>query len=395
MHKQPYRGITMGRGSNIAFTMVVLASYFAMFSAAPKDISLVRLGLMIGLGIAYVAIGTYGYGFCGRTHWMPLRMAYFAIQILLGGLIVYLGEGAGFNALILMPLAGHAIVLLSPGWGMIANASVIVTYIVAVGLFTNNLSAIWSGLPAFLAGVVFITVFTQMAVDEEKARTEVERLVEELEGANQRLRGYAVQAEELAITKERNRVAREIHDGLGHYLTVIHMQIQAARVVMKPGEPKVQEALLTAQNMAQEALVDVRKSVASLRASPNEGQPLPEVIARLATDCEAGGLQTRVAICGEPQNISPQTQLTLYRAAQEGLNNVRKHSEANRVDLVLDYSETGKIKLTIRDDGKGTDHFDGGFGLIGLRERSNLLGGETRTLSEIGKGFTLEVVLPI
>ncbi len=72
-----------------------------------------------------------------------------------------------------------------------------------------------------------------MAVNEERARAEIEKLYKELEGANNRLRDYVLKIEELAITKERNRLAREIHDGLGHYLTTVHMQIQAARAVMK------------------------------------------------------------------------------------------------------------------------------------------------------------------
>ncbi len=302
-------------------------------------------------------------------------------------MIVYLGKGAGFNALILLPLAGHAVVLLSPGWGIIANASVILTYLVTVSLFSDGLASIWTDLSIFLAGVVFITVFTQMAVDEEKARNEVERLVDQLEEANQQLRGYAIQAEELAITKERNRLAREIHDGLGHYLTTIYMQIQAARAVLKSENRQVEDTLKKAQNLSQEALDDVRNSVASLRAPPNEGQPLPDVISKLVENCLSDGIQAQLSVCGTPRTISPQTQLTLYRAAQEGLNNVRKHAHANVVQISLDYSIPDQVKLAIKDDGRGTDHFDGGFGLIGLQERSHLLGGEIHTTSEIGQGF--------
>ncbi len=86
-------------------------------------------------------------------------------------------------------------------------------------------------------------VFTQMALDEEKSRREVERLVDKLETANVKLRKYADEVEELAIIQERNRLAREIHDGLGHYLTTIHMQLQAAEVIIDKDRDKAMSAI--------------------------------------------------------------------------------------------------------------------------------------------------------
>jgi signal transduction histidine kinase len=205
-----------------------------------------------------------------------------------------------------------------------------------------------------------------------------------------------VQVEELATAKERNRLAREIHDSLGHYLTVINVQIEAARAVIGNDPPRALDALRKAQSLAQEGLADVRRSVAALRASPTEDRPLPEALAALAAENRASGLLTELAVTGAPRPLPPQTELTLYRAMQEGLTNIRKHARAARVDITLDYGDNERVRLVVHDNGVGDspDGRPGGYGLLGVRERTHLLGGEVRIRSAEGQGFTLEVELP-
>jgi signal transduction histidine kinase len=86
--------------------------------------------------------------------------------------------------------------------------------------------------------------------------------------------------------------------------------------------------------------------------------------------------------------------LTLYRAAQEGLNNTCKHAQASQIWITLDYSAEEYVRLTVRDDGIGTESTEGGFGLLGLQERVNLLNGELKTTSSFGQGFDLEIKVP-
>jgi signal transduction histidine kinase len=249
-------------------------------------------------------------------------------------------------------------------------------------------------LPTFLAGVIFIMVFTQLAVSEEKARMEVERLLRDLGQANRRLRQFAIQAEELAITRERNRLAREIHDGLGHYLTTIHIQIQAANVIMSVDARRAREALEKAQSMTEEALTDVRRSVAALHSLPEESLPLDESIGKVLQNCETAGIATNLTLLGQPRLLSPQAQLTLYRAAQETVNNALKHARARKLDMTLDYSQPGTVRLLVADDGIGADNMEGGFGLLGLRERAHLLNGTLEIQTSSGKGFRLEISVP-
>lgn len=394
MNRASRSGIKTGTGVDLAFAMVVLASYFATFSAI-QTATILEITLLIALGTAYIAAGIYGYNYAAKVESLVIKLGYFLLQILLGGGIVYLGKGAGFNALVLLPLAGHSVLLLPRVWMIASNFGVFASYLVSLILSTQDLTMVISGAPTFVAGQVFIVVFTQMAYNEEKARTEVERLLAELAVANQRLREYALQVEELATTKERNRLAREIHDGMGHYLTTIHMQLQAAQAVLAGNPQRSQEVLATAQNLTQEALADIRRSVAALRASPEEDLPLPERIARMLKSSETIGILSEFKVSGEPYPLTPQAELALYRVAQEGLNNTAKHANATNIWITLDYADPAQVCLTIRDNGQGADHLDGGFGLLSLKERINLLNGHFNVSSDPGAGVTVEAAVPV
>jgi signal transduction histidine kinase len=391
--ERPFRPFHTGSDADLAFALVVLASYFSTFSIL-QSATTFELLLMIGFGVAYIAFGIYGYSYAVRGEQIALHLGYFAVQLALGGSIVFLGKGIGYNAMVLLPLAGHSVVLLPRFMRLTVNVAIVLTYALSLYLFTANWSAVWSGLPVFLAGQIFIVVFTQMAVNEERARAEVEQLVRKLEQANQRLRNYALQAEELAITKERNRLAREIHDGLGHYLTTIFMQIQAARAVMKAEPGRAHDALGTAQNMTQEALADVRRSVAALRDIPGESLSLQEEIERMLKGCEGSGMTPEFRVVGAPRSLPPQTMLAVYRAVQEGINNTCKHAHARRLSVVLDFSHKQVVRLAIQDDGIGAGRLDGGFGLLGMRERVNMLNGDISIVTSPGNGFRLEVCVP-
>jgi signal transduction histidine kinase len=246
----------------------------------------------------------------------------------------------------------------------------------------------------YLLGFAFVFFYSLAAVREREARTEVERLAAELQAANQRLREYAAQAEELATAHERNRLAREIHDGLGHYMTGIHMQIQAGRAVLDIDREAALDALEKAQALAQEGLTEVRRSISALRASPLDAQSLSQAVEALANECRTAGIETRVAVRGEAYELSPQAELTLYRVAQEGLTNVRRHAQAALAEVTLDYRDAGQVQLTVRDDGVGAEAPGGGYGLVGVRERVHLLEGQVEVETVPGKGFSLRVSIP-
>lgn len=381
-------------GTDLAFALVVFVSYFSAFSSTPVT-SLFLIMVIIFLGIAYITNGIYGFSYVRKSPTNGIKFIYFLSQFVIGGLIIHYGRGAGFSALIMLPLVAHAVIVLDQNWSLVATFGILVTYVIAVWSFSHDLQSVWLGLPVFFIGQIVVSIFTQMAVNENKARERLELLATELSDANRHLSEYAEQVHELAIAQERNRFAREIHDGLGHYLTTINMQISAASALVKSDPGKSVDMLEKAKKMTSEALVDVRNSVFSLRKESIDLNDLHQRISQLVEESRNSGIDVFLNVKGMPIPLSPQANLTIYRAAQETLNNAHKHSQATRVDLQLDYSQIGYVQFVVIDNGLGAEEIRNGFGLIGIQERVRLLNGEVKIDNQPGKGFEVRINLPV
>jgi signal transduction histidine kinase len=199
----------------------------------------------------------------------------------------------------------------------------------------------------------------------------------------------------MATMAERNRLAREIHDHVGHYLTTINMQLEAARAVMEENPVKARSAIEKAQVLAREGLGQIRSSVTALRTLPTENRSLPEALADLIREAQTEDVAVSLHIPDTLPQLSTQVKFTLYRIAQEGLTNARKHAHADHIELTLDCPEASMVTLRVKDDGVGSLSTTGGFGLLGAHERVQALGGQLRTVSTPRQGFLLEVELPI
>ena len=382
-----------GDRGNWAFIATVLAAYVLVVVGADWVNDFGRAILLMGLGILYLLIGTFGFDRVPRNGPLTGPILYCLGQMALAILIVYLSEGLNFTIIIILPLAAHSVIILPRVGVFIFCTTLLGAILILFDHFINFAIAAQATLSVG-TGVVFVVVFTQVALNEHRARAEGERLAIELREANQKLREYASQIEELATTRERNRIAREIHDGVGHYLTVINMQIQAARAVKADDPVRADEALGKAGAMTQEALTDIRRSMATLRSSPTDNKPLTDTLRSLADERQASGIQTTFTIEGPAHPLAPQAELTLYRALQEALTNVQKHAHASAVAVTLDYRDPAAVTLTVRDNGTGSDQPEGGFGLLGVRERTHLLNGVVTVTSAQGAGFELKVEIP-
>jgi signal transduction histidine kinase len=203
---------------------------------------------------------------------------------------------------------------------------------------------------------------------------------------------------ELAVAEERVRLARDIHDGLGHHLTVLSVQLQAAERLLDRDPARVAETLALCRAETQAALADVRQSVAALRQSPLDGRSLAAALEKLTSDfAQAAALQTSFGQQGQAVPLPAAAAMTVYRAAQEGLTNVQKHAaHATRVTVTLTYT-AGDVRLTVQDDGTtaALPHDGSGFGLAGLHERADQLGGTLRAVPQSPQGFVLELRLPL
>ena len=393
MRKTSVSRVKTGSNADIAFAIVVLTSYFATFSTL-RQASLIDVMLILLLGVAYITFGIYGYAYVARANLFTSKVIYFAAQIPLGCLILALGKGTGFNALLLLPLAAQSVVLFPDIWAYLTNLAIVAAYVFSVRSFTPSWADVWTTLPIFLAGLIFVLVFTEVAVGEVSARKEVERLLDELQETNQQLSEYSMKAEELAVVKERNRMAREIHDGLGHYLTTINIQIQAALATLEKAPDRSSELLNKAATLSQDALSDVRNSVATLRAPMDESLPLEMIFRDVLKSCECTGTETNFMILGTERVVPPQVRFALFRTIQEAISNIQKHAQAMNIWVSLDFRKDKQVTLVIRDDGVGSDRTEGGFGLLGLRERARLVNGSLNIITSPGKGFEIELMVP-
>jgi len=389
----PGRNRTFGLNS-LGFLVVTLAAYFSAVVTMGYMLNHIRLPravMLISLALAYLINGLVGYVWARNGGRLTKCLVYLASQIIFGALLLFLARSPVIM-FALLPLAGQAVVLVSRqlilGVCAVMWLSLVVPMIVGSGWRAAAVVGIF-----FLAGIVFVVVVTDLAVREQRARNEVERLVSELKNANEQLRQYADQVAELATLKERNRLAREIHDSLGHYLTVIIVQLEAAMAVFENDRERSLDGVSKAQALAQKGLTEVRGSVGALRASPGVSQSLIDSLRNLFDECRASKLAIEFRLNGHPRSLSPSAELALYRAAQEGLTNVRKHSHAQAATVILNYA-ADSVSLSIQDGGVGATNPKQGYGLIGMKERLQTLGGELNITSAANRGFTLEVVLP-
>jgi signal transduction histidine kinase len=213
--------------------------------------------------------------------------------------------------------------------------------------------------------------------------------------AHNKLREYAMLAEDKATLDERNRIAREIHDSLGHALTAQSIQLDNAIAFWQLEPTKAYNFLTEAKTLVTTALREIRYSVATMRADPLQEQNLEIAIATLLK--EFAQRTTVVPQChiSLPYPLSKEVKTTLYRIVQEALTNISKHSEATKVVVKLQ-AFPEHLFLLIEDNGKGFDPQQNttGFGLQGVRERVAALAGYLQMSSDFDRGCTITVNIP-
>jgi signal transduction histidine kinase len=228
------------------------------------------------------------------------------------------------------------------------------------------------------------------------------RKFHEAEEAKERLaRAERARVEQarLAVADERTRIARELHDVVGHSVSVMTVQASAARRLLRPHQVKEREALLVVEQTGREALAEMRKMVGVLRR-PEEApalapQPSLEHLDRLIEHTRETGLPVELRIEGTPEPLPAGVDLTAYRLVQEGLTNAVKHARAQHATVLVRYSE-GHVELTVTDDGAGDGGGDsGGHGLVGMRERVSVYGGELEAGQLAEGGYRLRARLPV
>ncbi len=326
------------------------------------------------------------------------RMAYFymAVQTLLVLALLLLVPQFGFLIIMYFVLSVQLRLLFPERTGIIwigAFALASASYLVRVAGWADTLFI----LPIYLGGFFFFAAFARQTARAEAARRESQGLLDELQKAHDQLQEYAAQAEELAVVEERNRLAREMHDTLGHRLTVAAVQLEGAERLI-PGDPdKASRMVRTVRQQVKEALSELRRTVATLRAPVEADLSLPRALRRLATGFEsATGITMHLMAPDELPELSSAQRVALYRAAQESLTNIQRHAQARDAWLQLS-SQNGTMTLVVRDNGVGLPDSAGlsGFGIRGLRERALQLGGGFTLQPRPGRGTQVSFHLPL
>jgi len=286
-------------------------------------------------------------------------------------------------------------------------------------IFISALNEVFDKVKAFsVGGVDYISKPFQ--VEEVLVRVEnqlkLHRLQEQLQERNQQLqeRNHQLQVTEaelrrslaqeqtlnqqieaLAAIAERHRIARDIHDSLGHALVALNIQMETALDLWQEAPDEAHTLLQEAKALGSKALRSVRESVSEIRTDPLQGRSLTEALTQITQDFQSTTGVTLDRQIHLPSAPSPHVSAAIYRIVQEGLTNISKHANATAVRLHLQAIDTG-LQVMLRDDGKGFEGGTncGGFGLQGMQERVSELGGNLHIASQPGSGCQLIAIFP-
>lgn len=263
----------------------------------------------------------------------------------------------------------------------------------AVGFWANVRFAesgadyIWVGSAVAIAWTVGFVLSRRAAYAREMA----ERA--------RRLEREQIEASERAVTEERQRIARELHDVIAHSVSVMTVQAGAVRRLLKPEQEKERKALETVEATGRQALTEMRRLVGLLReqgAMPEfSPQPGMGTIDSLLDGVRAAGLPVEIEVEGAPRDLPPGVDLAAYRVVQEALTNALKYAGPAHAWVAVTWGDAD-LELEIANDGQGDgDGSGGGHGLTGMRERVSLYGGEIESGERDGGGYVVRARLPL
>lgn len=291
--------------------------------------------------------------------------------------IAAVGQGVGFRIPALVLLCGSAISAIE----RLPLIYALPAMALALGVFAAVNNDVWLTTAAITVGLAFSGYVVRL---DAEARGSAQRLLAQERAAR------AAEAESAALA-ERARIAREIHDVLAHSLSAQLVHLEAARLLIERGadQETVLERVVAARGMAREGLAETRQALSALRG---EVSPVEDFLGELVTTHEGAD----VTVTGERQPVPAEASQAVRRVAQEALTNVRKHAPGAKVHIRLDYAEH-EVTLDVRDSRGRPGELSGsgaGYGLLGMRERAELLGGSL----EAGpgeEGFVVTLKVPV
>jgi signal transduction histidine kinase len=244
--------------------------------------------------------------------------------------------------------------------------------------------ALWIGAPAVAGGALRSQIRRAEVLADRAARAELQR----------------EEHAQHAVQTERGRIARELHDTVAHAVSVMVLHAGAVRSRLPADLESERAALAKAEESGRQAIIELRHLLGILRSDSalagTEPQPTLAQLDRLLDDTRRHGLRVDVHVDGDRRPLEPAVEVSAFRILQEALTNVRKHAKAQAVSVRVAYDDDW-LRLSIADDGIGsqTTAASSGYGLVGIRERVEVYGGNLSFSSPASGGFTIDATLPV
>ncbi|MFF2015302.1 sensor histidine kinase [Paenibacillus sp. NPDC058177] len=272
----------------------------------------------------------------------------------------------------------------------------LILYLVTMGSVDWYLYKQFDSMSYFItcSFIIFAGIVSTLIHFYQKARKDTLKLYEQLMESHEHLQEYATKAEEWAVSRERVRIAREIHDTVGHTLTSLIVQMQAARKLSQVDTNRSESVYLECEDLVRSALQDVRLAVRTIRDEPVQPMFLHESLDKLSVEfTKYAQVATRFEVEGSAVLLPGELQLTAYRIVQESLTNAKKHADAEYARIRIVYSEEG-FSLCISNDGDVPDEVKPGFGLLNLQERVKEWNGQVSFGKDDQMQFVVQANIP-
>ncbi|HEX9061073.1 MAG TPA: histidine kinase N-terminal 7TM domain-containing protein [Clostridia bacterium] len=231
--------------------------------------------------------------------------------------------------------------------------------------------------------------------------TEYKKLLEEIKTKNnellvknRQLSEHAITVEELAVARERNRFARDLHDTLGHTMTLLITLMKVSKIECRKDHEEAERKLTEGIEIATQGLKELRRSVSGLSPGKLENQNIVEALRQLIKDSENSGTIIDFSVQGVVEYCDTAYHEVIYRICQEAITNSIRHGKACRIDIILKFTKT-HVRLFIIDDGVGCKNIKKGYGISGIEERLQSINGTISYGSSGSKGFNIHVEIPV
>ncbi|MDR7276730.1 sensor histidine kinase [Catenuloplanes atrovinosus] len=360
----------------------------ALLQAALWEVPAAVRALEIGL-LALIALLWPALRWRRGTGRWPVTAAFTLLAVLAGA-----ADGSSISLFLLLIALTNITLVFGPRAGALTTAVLAVAQFAAqlLAVHRSPAHAAYEAFAIALYGVFVMTLAT--AVTEARAaRDGADRLHGELAEAHRQLRRYAERTHELAVAEERVRMARELHDSVGHHLTVVKVGLENAERWRDREPDSAWQDVRQAKTLTGDALQEIRRVVRALRPPQLDGRRGSDALRELARSFQGTGLDVDVAVDGEERPLDPGRETVLFRALQETLTNALRHSGGTRVAVRLGFAPGG-VHLRVTDDGRGSGGAPPGFGLTSLAGRARDAGGSLTTCDAPGGGFEVRVDLP-